>query len=1069
MKKYLLLSILGFLACTNISYGYDWPVSGRYITGTFGEMRGNCMKFHNGVDIRAISGTKVYTVKGGQIRERLHPGEDNEIIWIGNISYVHVAVKQEIVDKYLQTIEAGVCIGETNWKNHVHLIELANWKHINPLRKDAQGRPAGLAPFNDSDDPYFGPEMAQVVPDFGGPFWTAPAPYEKRNNAFVVGPKFDIIAMVGDIITNGTTSAGLYELGYEVYNLFDPIPVIPEQINIKFYYLPEAWMVRGIYAIGSFIANVSGSSVFRYIITNKNTGNDYIDSLALGPGNYRVEVIARDADGNEAREPVFVYIPEPPIIFDEEPVGDIGEREPKISAKVVSPSEIIISSAKMYLDDNIVAEYHADGSTKTEIQISYIPEEDLPIGEHTVKVTAEDVLGWEAEPKEWTFTVISEEGFLYVADFNRIVKTKWDRSGWQTLDTGPMLSTPRAVEYDKTTGYIYFLDEVYLGYGPPYYSWSYYRLVKTNMDGDEWVGIDLEDYYRERNTFPGYRVHLRHANDIFYDKNSGYVYIPCSLYYWKRYGSPPFKIINREVIRTKVPGTPEMGFRIDGRPYLGGIHYDCETGYIYLTEYLWEYKKITGGCFRIDFNGSDFRRLEGDFKLMFSLFYDNIEDFIYLTEYEPGRIDRIRKINMDGEGPPPYGEPGRGVGQFYNPKGISYDKDTGFIYVADRDNGRIVRTKIDGTGWDTLDGFHAPRSVYYTGSAQSNMNSSSILMASRSSFSTSNNEENIEEDKNLLPFPYSEIVSIYGRGNKDGQIWNPAGYCSDKEGNLYILDKENCRIQKYNKDFSLLSNIGEKGLEDGQLLYPSGIAMDKERNIYIADTCNHRIQKFARDGEFLLKFGSEETEEILPPSEEELELRGIPEEMIEEMSKPVKRWKSSEEDGKFTSPEGITVDEAGNIYVVDLHNSRVQKFSPEGKFIKKWDNNKVILTAKKIEKDSSVTSASTNAAVLKKGLSAKFKKGEIYSFPNPAKQCNPTIHVECGIADKVEIKIYNIAGELVKSVVIKELPSVVNNKYAYEYTWDTTGVPSGVYIYVVQASKEGEKEIRVTNKLALIK
>ncbi|MBN1383913.1 MAG: discoidin domain-containing protein, partial [Elusimicrobia bacterium] len=51
-----------------------------------------------------------------------------------------------------------------------------------------------------------------------------------------------------------------------------------------------------------------------------------------------------------------------------------------------------------------------------------------------------------------------------------------------------------------------------------------------------------------------------------------------------------------------------------------------------------------------------------------------------------------------------------------------------------------------------------------------------------------------------------------------------------------------------------------------------------------------------------------------------------------------------------------------------------------------------------------------------------FKLGEIYSFPNPVRSdssaANPTLHVECGIADRVEINIYNVAAELVHSAEI---------------------------------------------------
>ena len=82
---------------------------------------------------------------------------------------------------------------------------------------------------------------------------------------------------------------------------------------------------------------------------------------------------------------------------------------------------------------------------------------------------------------------------------------------------------------------------------------------------------------------------------------------------------------------------------------------------------------------------------------------------------------------------------------------------------------------------------------------------------------------------------------------------------------------------------------------------------------------------------------------------------------------------------------------------------------------------------------------------------------------------NPTIHFESGIADFLEIRIYDIAGDLVHNARIDSQPVVVDNKYAYEYTWNTTGIASGVYIYVGVAKKAGKADIRVIKKLALIK
>ena len=96
--------------------------------------------------------------------------------------------------------------------------------------------------------------------------------------------------------------------------------------------------------------------------------------------------------------------------------------------------------------------------------------------------------------------------------------------------------------------------------------------------------------------------------------------------------------------------------------------------------------------------------------------------------------------------------------------------------------------------------------------------------------------------------------------------------------------------------------------------------------------------------------------------------------------------------------------------------------------------------------------------------------GEAYSFPNPAYQGkNPTIHMECGIADFVQLRIYDISGQLIHEAGIEDQLKIIDNKYAYEYAWDVSGTASGTYIYVVVAKKAGEQDIRVMKKMAVIK
>ena len=90
----------------------------------------------------------------------------------------------------------------------------------------------------------------------------------------------------------------------------------------------------------------------------------------------------------------------------------------------------------------------------------------------------------------------------------------------------------------------------------------------------------------------------------------------------------------------------------------------------------------------------------------------------------------------------------------------------------------------------------------------------------------------------------------------------PAGLALDRErGKIYVADtghtnSENHTVKIFNISGDLLGTIGQgKGEAPGQFLFPTYVAVDKQGNLYVTDTLNSRVQVFDPDGKYVKSFG----------------------------------------------------------------------------------------------------------------------------------------------------------------------------------------------------------------------
>jgi len=110
-------------------------------------------------------------------------------------------------------------------------------------------------------------------------------------------------------------------------------------------------------------------------------------------------------------------------------------------------------------------------------------------------------------------------------------------------------------------------------------------------------------------------------------------------------------------------------------------------------------------------------------------------------------------------------------------------------------------------------------------------------------------QEASDEDTAPLKHPKPPLPA------EDGRFRQVTDVAFDKAGNVFISDGYiNSRVAKVDKDGNWIKSWGDRGKEPGQFNTPHSIATDAQGNVYVADRGNHRIQVFDGDGKFLRQF-----------------------------------------------------------------------------------------------------------------------------------------------------------------------------------------------------------------------
>ncbi len=290
--------------------------------------------------------------------------------------------------------------------------------------------------------------------------------------------------------------------------------------------------------------------------------------------------------------------------------------------------------------------------------------------------------------------------------------------------------------------------------------------------------------------------------------------------------------------------------------------------------------------------------------------------------------NRIRKINNAGiimtiAGNGTGGYNGDNIAaitaELYTPVDLIFDK-TGNLYIADCLNNRIrkinssgIITTIAGTGTAGYNGDNIPANT-----AQLNYPMGIGIDSVGNLFIAERINCRIRKVNTSGIITTIAGTGISGFSGDNGpatsaQINAPSHICFDKFGNLFFADVSNNRIRMINSSgiisticgTGIASYAGDNGLATlASLNAPSGITIDYNGNIFISDQFNNRIRKVNTSGIITTIVGTG--------------TMGYNGDNIPALS------------AELYYPEGITLDDTGNLYISDNYNHRIRKVTNVG-------------------------------------------------------------------------------------------------------------------------------------------
>lgn len=219
---------------------------------------------------------------------------------------------------------------------------------------------------------------------------------------------------------------------------------------------------------------------------------------------------------------------------------------------------------------------------------------------------------------------------------------------------------------------------------------------------------------------------------------------------------------------------------------------------------------------------------------------------------------RVQKFTPAGQFVAKWGGRGAEDGLLSFPTGVGVDAG-GTVYVADQDNARVQAysgtgtylTKVVKYGCRPCDVALSPGGTIVVAESRGRF---WIFAADGSviGWAGLGHDVGVPEVKRTGWFEQAQTYSLETgtgfwaeQGVGPGQFTDPRGLGVDAQGNVYVADSGNHRIQAFAPDGTLLAMWGSQGKEPGQFNWPYDVAVGRTGTVYVVDKYNHRVQTFA--------------------------------------------------------------------------------------------------------------------------------------------------------------------------------------------------------------------------------